>query len=88
MVISLWYVHNVREFSQSRASGCRSPLLQPFACSCFFSARLVVAVRESRHTMFRIIYNNNQILTYDKGLLPASWRAWTVLGDQLFGQPG
>ena len=48
----------------------------------------VVAVRESRHTMFRIIYNNNQILTYDKGLLPASWRAWTVLGDQLFGQPG
>ena len=63
---------------------CSSPLL--VAASDLQD--LVVAVHESRHTMFRIIYNNNQILTYDKGLLPASWRAWTVLGDQLFGQPG
>ena len=30
-------------------------LLQPFACSCFRSAKLVLAVRESRHTSFIIL---------------------------------
>ena len=48
----------------------------PFACSCFCSVRLVVAVRESRQGL--------QFCTtiikfwYDKGLIPASLWAWTV----------
>ena len=75
-------------FCDPELQGSRSPLLQPLLVAASDLQDLAVAVRESRHTMFRIIYNNNQILTYDKGLLPASWRAWTVLGDQLFGQPG